>query len=68
MPIYEYQCSSCSATFSRLQYVDSTAENIRCPSCDSDQVERLLSVFASGGSAKSCPGAGPSCPNGGGFT
>ncbi len=66
MPIYEYRCHDCGTTFSRLQRVGAGADGVRCPSCESEKIERLLSSFASGTSSTSA-GASPtahSCPSG----
>jgi putative FmdB family regulatory protein len=67
MPIYEYRCKECGADFSRLQKVGASVEGVKCPKCESEKVERLLSSFASTSSSPSVgSSAGPSC--GGGFT
>ncbi len=50
MPIYEYRCSECGSVFSKLQRIGATGEGVRCPKCGSENVERLLSTFASGSS------------------
>jgi putative FmdB family regulatory protein len=47
MPIYEYRCKDCGQGFSRLQSVSASAEGVTCNKCDSNNVERLLSTFAS---------------------
>ena len=47
MPIYEYSCTSCKLTFARLQPMGAGSDGITCPGCDSDQVERAISTFAS---------------------
>ena len=44
MPIYEYRCSHCANEFELLILHNSAAP--ACPSCDSGEVERLLSGFA----------------------
>jgi putative FmdB family regulatory protein len=56
MPLYEYRCSSCQQTFERL--AKTSADVVACPSCQSQDVERLLSTFAVGASraAESLPG------------
>ena len=43
MPIYEYQCRKCEHEFEAIVRVGGTAS---CPSCQSDDVERVLSMFA----------------------
>jgi putative FmdB family regulatory protein len=44
MPIYEYRCSRCAHEFELL--VLRTSLVPACPSCDSQNVEQLLSGFA----------------------
>lgn len=48
MPLYEYRCSGCGETFEealwRMQDADT---GLVCPKCQSGQIERLLSTFAS---------------------
>ncbi|MBM3319056.1 MAG: zinc ribbon domain-containing protein [Candidatus Eisenbacteria bacterium] len=61
MPIYEYRCMSCQHFFSLLVF---GREEIRCPKCGADQVEKQFSIFGVGGSSPS--GAGPSCGHSGG--
>lgn len=42
MPIYEYHCGTCEADFEMLV---TARTQVQCPSCESADVERLLSVF-----------------------
>ena len=70
MPIYEYHCSKCGATFEEL-VLARNAEAVKCSGCGSSGVQRKFSTFAaqtSNGSASeaksfdagSCAcGAGP---------
>lgn len=44
MPLYEYRCSDCGREFELL--VLKTSQVAACPSCSSEKVERLLSMFA----------------------
>ena len=44
MPLYEYRCLGCGHQFEVL--VMRASHAIACPSCASDTVERLLSMFA----------------------
>lgn len=46
MPLYEYQCKGCGHQFEDL--VIGSAKS-RCPSCDGQTLEKLLSVFAVSG-------------------
>ena len=65
MPIYEYRCSDCEKTFSRLQKIGAGTGGVKCPKCESEKVERLLSSFAStsGSPDVACPSAS-SCTSG----
>ena len=65
MPIYEYRCRKCNETFEVMQKVNEGNAALRCPKCETEEPERLLSAFCSGsskgnaataGSAHSSPG------------
>lgn len=43
MPLYEFQCKGCGHEFEDLVLGSARPT---CPSCSSQQLERLLSVFA----------------------
>jgi len=62
MPLYEYQCQSCSHQFELL--VRGT-ETPQCPACQATALERRLSVFAAHASGSSremsAPGACGRC-------
>jgi putative FmdB family regulatory protein len=45
MPIYEYRCEACGRRFEEL--VMNSSQKVVCPDCESDDVERELSMFAS---------------------
>jgi putative FmdB family regulatory protein len=44
MPLYEYTCRKCSGEFEQLVYSDD--EQIECPQCRSESVEKKLSLPA----------------------
>ena len=49
MPIFEYLCKDCGRTFERI--VPRYDSQTDCPHCNSEAIEKQLSVFAvSGGS------------------
>ncbi len=48
MPLYEFQCKGCGHEFEDLVLGSARPA---CPSCNSQQLERLLSVFAVNGAA-----------------
>jgi len=55
MPLYEYKCNDCQFEFEEL--VSFSNEQINCPKCQSQNVSKKISVFAShvsGGNNKSC--------------
>jgi len=54
MPIYEYYCASCGKTFEMIRRMRDADSDLQCPDCESEEVERLLSAFATGG----CGGGG----------
>jgi len=43
MPMYEYECRSCGVAFEALVR---TGSEPACPACGSQDLERLLSLFA----------------------
>ena len=47
MPIYEYRCGDCSRRFSLLVGVVAGAAEQRCPRCGGEQLQKLISRFAS---------------------
>jgi putative FmdB family regulatory protein len=49
MPIYEYECRGCGQRFEALVNGSIKAN---CPACQSEELDRMLSVFAVGGSAQ----------------
>ncbi|HNT37636.1 MAG TPA: zinc ribbon domain-containing protein [Rubrivivax sp.] len=58
MPIYEYQCEECGSEFELLVRSDT---RLACPTCDSTQLEKQLSVFAT---ADATPAPPPFAPCG----
>ncbi len=61
MPIFEYRCRDCGAQFEKI--LNAGAPAVRCASCESPNVEKLLSLFAVAGSAPADAEPGP-CPCG----
>lgn len=59
MPIYEYTCSACEASFERLVKSMSDAAKPTCPKCGSKKTARRMSVFAVSSAAAKSGGAEP---------
>ncbi len=66
MPLYEYECRECGKRFEA--FVTASHRPV-CPSCHSENLEKLLSAFGVGGPSRGSTGrsAGAgSCSSGGG--
>ena len=46
MPIYEYDCQDCGASFDKLVFLTSQPKPVVCPECSSRQVSKRLSLIA----------------------
>ena len=46
MPIFEYQCKSCSRVFESLILNSSDEKDARCPDCEGRELERLVSAVS----------------------
>jgi len=57
MPLYEFQCRSCSHRFEEL--VRASDGPPSCPHCQGKELEKLLSAFAVGTGAAAPAMAGP---------
>jgi putative FmdB family regulatory protein len=65
MPLYEYTCQKCAHTFETL-VSGKREESVRCPECNSDEIEQMIGLPAKGRvvegqPATNCPGDGPPC-------
>lgn len=49
MPIFEYRCKECGEKFETLILSSARSETVKCENCGSEQTEKLMSAFASGG-------------------
>ena len=66
MPVYDYRCSECGATYDVYHKVREIAEDIVCPSCGSLKHKKLMSASAVSMGDKSSPASsGPPCESGG---
>lgn len=46
MPLFEFRCTSCGATFEQLVRTSQNQSVIVCPTCKSSETQKLLSGFA----------------------
>src|SRR5947209_6933552 len=68
MPLYEYTCQECQHGFEALVF---NGDTVSCPECQTERVERLLSLPAKPQSTSAalpmgCQGSGPPCGAAGG--
>ncbi|MBI3626210.1 MAG: zinc ribbon domain-containing protein [Candidatus Rokubacteria bacterium] len=65
MPIYEYCCPQCGTEFQKLVYGQAA---VVCPSCQSPEVRRTLSLFGirGGSGTVASEGGGGACCSAGG--
>ena len=53
MPLYQYTCQKCSATFDQLvRTADRDSAKVKCPECGSTKTARALSLVTVGGESK----------------
>ena len=55
MPIFEFLCQECGTPFEELVFSSAAVGEVTCPNCESTQVTKQISTFASkvAGSASS---------------
>ena len=49
MPMYEYACQQCGASFEKLRRMSEAEAPAVCPKCNATDARRQLSCFAAGG-------------------
>jgi len=47
MPIFEFVCQECGTPFEELVRSATAVDEVACPFCESDQVAKQISTFAS---------------------
>lgn len=47
MPIYEFVCADCGRPFEKLVMSSSKIAEVTCPACESQNVTKQISTFAS---------------------
>ena len=65
MPLYEYTCRKCNHSFEAL-VTARAATAVKCPQCESDELDQLIGLPAPGRvtdsqPATNCRGDGPPC-------
>ena len=65
MPLYEFRCKTCDATFEERRAMSAANDPATCPAGHDDAV-RLLSVFASVGASVGATSTPSSAPRTGG--
>ena len=68
MPIYEYNCKKCNASFESLIRTKSDTP-AKCPKCGASDISKAFSAFAvsvhsHSSECKTCPSTGSACPGG----
>lgn len=58
MPIFEYQCQACNESFETLVRTAADGDRVSCPSCQSEQVTKKFSAFATAIVNQSSPSRG----------
>ncbi len=61
MPLFEYRCRSCDSRFEALVRAAARETGVNCETCDSPEVERLMSTSAVQAGPAALPIAGD-CP------
>jgi len=46
MPLYEYRCPECGYEFDLLRRMSDSDDDVTCPACGAEQVERKMSASA----------------------
>ena len=66
MPLYEYRCNQCGNVSEYLSKIGDTGDSITCKSCDSTDLEKVMSVtnvstYPSPQGGKTCCGREEHC-------
>ncbi|MBI1790917.1 MAG: zinc ribbon domain-containing protein [Acidobacteria bacterium] len=63
MPIFEYRCDDCGASFEKLMRRDET-DGLECPACGQKHLTQQFSTFAAHAGSPAARAAAPACPSG----
>ncbi|NIM92827.1 MAG: zinc ribbon domain-containing protein [Anaerolineales bacterium] len=61
MPIYEYVCQDCDATFDALRSFSQADDPISCSECTSKHTSRKISLFYAKSDGRSVAGSASAC-------
>lgn len=62
MPVFEYRCPCCGHAFEHFWRGQERREELRCPACGAEHIEKLISRFGTkASSAGSSAYSGSSC-------
>ena len=67
MPIFEFKCTECGHPFEELVFSAGAIDQVSCPACESAEVEKQISTFASkiaGGSNFAASASAAACSTG----
>ncbi len=68
MPLYEYRCKNCGHEFEKMVRFSEALVSPHCPVCESEETEKKLSIFATGGPVNGKSSGAGSCSSKGGFS
>ena len=55
MPIYEYECGKCGEKFELFRPINGDEQEVKCPKCQAENPQRVISRVADCASSESCP-------------
>ena len=61
MPIYAYRCRQCGEEFEKLVLSAARANEVTCPCCQAQEVERRPALFGLGGAGYGSAAVDSSC-------
>jgi putative FmdB family regulatory protein len=58
MPLYEYECPECGRKLELRRSIAESERDVKCPECGKGILKRVLSLFSTSVSDKSCAPSG----------
>lgn len=59
MPIYEYECLKCGQRFELRRRMADSDSDIKCPKCDAEKPQRVISAFMTASNKGACASSSP---------